>query len=224
MSKIHAASAGIAKPSYEPQNRYMESPTSRRGSLLARGWIVRAAVVISILLVLGMTALLWQRWISIREPTTAILVQGDPSLSGARITVESEDEPSEPKVEVTLGQEKRSQAIFRHPGHYRVSVSFPNEKESFTQTVTVYRLHGAVLELPTTLTILGQPGDKVTIANSEGSARQTFSFESSKSRATTLIWPGKYTLLRTHGAAPQPEEQFTIEPHTPRTIELPKIE
>src|SRR5205807_1180106 len=102
---------------------------------------------------------------------------------------------------------KSSQAIFRYPGRYKVTVSFPEEKEPLTENVVIYRLHGAALELPTTLTIVGQPGDKANIVNTEGSVRQSFSFESSKSHATALIWPGKYTLTWTHGAAPQPEQQ-----------------
>src|SRR5438477_418014 len=98
----------------------MESATSPRRPTLAPGWLVRTAVAISILLVMGMTALLWHRWTTARE--------------------------------------------------------------------------------------------------------QTMTFDSSNLRATMLVGPGKYTLSRTHGAAPLPEEQITIDPHTPQTIELPRIE
>ena len=193
-------------------------------SLLAREGIVRVAVAGSILLVLGMMALLWQHWSSVREPTTAILVHGDPSLDGARITVESADDPAEPRVNVTLGQERKfDPAIFRYPGQYNVTIQYPGSGPSVTYVVTVDHRRGAIIDLPTTVTVNAQPGDKVILTNSDG-ASQTASLDSKSTRATFLLMPGRYILVRTRGAAPLPPQELVIEPHTPRQIDLPRME
>src|SRR5579863_3841996 len=195
MSKVRAAASEIAKPRKQDHNWPMERPAGSRKSVLARGWIVRVAVALSILLVMAMMAFLWHRWLTVREPTTAIVVNGDPTLKGAKIIVESRDDTAEQKVEVTLGEERQYRAaIFRYPGHYRVLVQFPGKKEATPiEDVVVYRLRGAQIDLPTTLAINGQPGDKVILTNSDGGGSQTLTLEGPAYSASILLPPGNYT-------------------------------
>ena len=189
---------------------------------------MRVAVVVTIVLVMAMLASLWQHWAKVREPTTAIAVYGDESLDGARIVVEGADEETqrERPVQVVLSADhKYQQAIYRYPGRYRVSVTLPGRKEPIAEgtPLAIDRVHGVVLDLPTTLTIDGGPGDKVTIAN--GTTSQTVEFnQGNHYRVPVLLSAGKYTMTRTHGAeVVQPEEEVVILPHTPKTIKLREI-
>jgi hypothetical protein len=220
MSKAHAGTPQIADPPRPGQNP--PAPGGRR-SILAREGVVRVAVAGCILLVLAMMALLWQHWSNVREPTTAILVHGDSSLDGARINVESADDPAESKVNVTLDQDRKfQQAIFRYPGQYRVTIRYPSGP-TVSYMVTIDHRRGAVLDLPTTVTVIAQPGDKVTLINRDG-ASQSATYDSKNTKAIFLLMPGKYILQRTRGAAPLPPEEVTIDAHVPRQIELPKME
>jgi hypothetical protein len=210
------------------ENRDMQNPQPRRGSILARGSVVRVAVFLSILLVMGMTASLWERWTKVKEPTTAIAVYGDESLDGARIVVEGSDEETQrqPPVEVTLSAEQKfQQAIYRYPGRYHVTVSvpWPSRKDPIANAdMTIDRFHGAVVDLPTTLTIDGSPGDRVTISNEFGS--QTVEPNSENHyHVVVLLGPGKYRMTRTHGGAMIMEDEVVIEPHKPRKIALPAV-
>jgi hypothetical protein len=222
MSKVHAGTAEIEKKTGSTGAAALATARSRR-SMLAREGVVRVAVGGSILLVLGMMALLWQHWSRTREPTTAILIHGDPSLDGARVTVESADEPSDPKVSVTLGQERKfDQPIFRYPGQYKVTVRYL-DGNAVTYVVTLDHRRGAIIDLPTTVTVGAQPGDKVTLTGSDG-ASQSATFDSKNSHAAFQLMPGRYTLERTRGAAPLPPQDLTVEPHIPQQIDLPRME
>jgi hypothetical protein len=220
MGKMRAGTGEFAN---RPQAGQISVGPGRRRSILAREGVVRVAVAGSILFVLAMMALLWQHWSSVREPTTAILIHGDPSLAGARISVESADDPAESKVNVTLDEDRKFEhAIFRYPGQYKVTIRYPSGP-TVSYMVTIDNRRGAVLDLPTTVTVIAQPGDKVTLANADG-ASQSASYDSKNTKAVFLLMPGKYILQRTRGAAPLPPEEVTIDPHAPRQIELPKME
>jgi hypothetical protein len=206
----------------------MQNSQPRRGSILARGGIVRVAVFASISLVVAMTASLWRHWATVKEPTTAIAVYGDPSLDGAKITIDGTDDESQrqPRVEVTLEPEhKFQQAIYRQPGRYMVKVTVPwswHPDPIARAELTIDRFHGAVMDLPTTLTIDGTPGDRVTISGELGS--QTVEPNSENSyHVVVLLMPGKYHLSRTHGGALGMEQDIVVFPHTPAQLKLPPV-
>ena len=208
----------------------MDNSQPRRTSILARGSVVRVAVFACIILVMLMTASLWHKWTVVKEPTTAIAVIGDGSLNGAKITVEGIDEDTQRQtpVQVTLSADhKYQQAIYRYPGRYRVTVMIPHSDhdETIAQLdMTIDRFHGAQIDLPTTLTIIGHPGDRITLTNEAG-ASQTFEPNSAnKYRVTGYLAPGKYKMSRTSGGAPvPPDEEITILAHTPKEITLPPV-
>ncbi len=210
------------------ENRDMQNSQPRRGSILARGSVVRVAVFLSILLVMGMTTSLWHHWTKVKEPTTAIAVYGDPSLDGAKIVVEGSDEETrqQPPVEVLLSAEQKfQQAIYRYPGRYHVTVSvqLPGQTVPIADAFMVIdRFHGAVVDLPTTLTIDGQPGDRVTISNDSFSQRLEPNNENHY-RVMILLSPGKYRITRTQGGAMIMDDELVIEPHKPKKIVLPHV-
>jgi len=209
----------------------MDNSQPRRTSVLARGTVVRVAVFACIVLVMAMTASLWHHWTKVKEPTTAIAVIGDPSLDGAQIIVNGIDDETERQtpVKVSLSSDHRfQQAIYRYPGRYEVTVLAPdrfNIQEPIARLqTTIDRFHGVVVDLPTTLVVTANPGDRVTLTNE---ANNTWGFEPNKDnkyRLTIPLAPGKYKLSRTSGGAHiPPDEDLTILPHTPRELTLPPV-
>jgi hypothetical protein len=61
-------------------------PRSAREALLVRFWIG-----LTVLMVVLMLSVIYARWLTVTEPTAAIVVYGDPGLDGARVYVRAED-------------------------------------------------------------------------------------------------------------------------------------
>ena len=211
-------------------NSIMEPTQHRRGSILAHGPIVRVAVGTCILLVMGMTLFLWQRWSNVREPTSAIIVAGDESTAAARISVLQlpDEEGGAPGERIDTGLSKSRgyrEVIYRYPGRYKVTVTVPPATAPLLDvTVAIDRTRGRSIDLPTLLTIVGEPGDRVSMTDVTGTT-QTYDLNMGNHyRVAVSIFAGKYTLTRLHGGAQVYRDEVTVEPHTPQTIQLPRIE
>ena len=208
----------------------MDSPQRKPSSILARGPIVRAAVGMSILLVIGMTLLLWQRWSTVREPTSAIIVAGDESTSAAKISVLQlpDDEGANPGEHIETGLSKARgyrEVIYRYPGRYKVTITVPPATDPLMDiTVTIDRSRGSVISLPTVLKVIGEPGDRVNLTDSIGAMRAYDLNMDNHYTAEINVFPGKYSLARLHGGAEVSHDEITIEPHVPQTIRLRPIE
>jgi len=187
------------------------------------------AVFACIILVMGMAASLWEHWARVKEPTTAIAVVGDASLDGAKVIVEGADEETQrqPKVEVALSVDhKYQQAIYRYPGRYHITVMSPiPELGKIAETdLTIDRFRGAQVDLPTTVTIICTPGDRITLANEMGGSQRFEPNDTNHYRVVLFLSPGKYHMTRTHGGAViSPDEEFVITAHTPKELTLPHI-
>jgi hypothetical protein len=208
----------------------MEPTQRRRGSILAHGPIVRIAVGASILTVVAMTLFLWQRWSNVKEPTSAIIVSGDESTAGAKISVLQlpEEDGGAPGEQIDTGLNKSRgyrEVIYRNPGRYKVTVTIPPAATPLLDViVAIDRAHGRSIDLPTLLTIVGEPGDRVSITDVAGTT-QTYDLNMGNHyRVAISIFAGKYTLTRLHGGAQMSHDEITVEPHTPQTIQLPRIE
>ena len=208
----------------------MDYSQRKPSSIIARGPIVRAAVGGSILLVIGMTLLLWQRWSTVREPTSAIIVAGDESTSAAKISVaalpDDDGQASSDHIETGLSKSRGyRELIYRYPGRYKVTVTVPPASDPLMDvTVTIDRARGSVINLPTTLTILGEPGDRVNLADATGAVRTYDLNMGNHYSATASVFPGKYQMTRLHGGADVLHDEITVEAHTPQTIRLRPIE
>lgn len=209
----------------------MENSQPRRTSILARGSVVRVAVFACILMVMGMTASLWSHWARVREPATAVAVIGDASLDGAKVIVEGVDEETQKQrpVEVTLSADhKYEQAIYRYPGRYRVTVKSPLPEQTVPiarAEMAIDRFHGAQVDLPTTVTIIGTPGDRITLSDEAGTSQTFEPNAGNRYRVMLYLGPGKYRMTRTHGGAlVPPDEELVIAAHSPKEITLSHVQ
>ena len=209
------------------------SPAPAQGEQRGRGTGVRIAVVLTIVLVAGMMALICLRWVKVHEPNTFIQINGDPSLDGAVVVVEPLVPAANLKtITVTLGESNFYQTpVFRYPGEYRVSVTVPWQKRPvFHSTIALDQLRGAVVDLPTVLTVMGDSsldGTVVTVSASVpgGQGRDIATGLLNKAddcRILIPIVPGQYTLTATRTGATISEQKFTIVIHTAKQIDLRK--
>jgi hypothetical protein len=82
-----------------------------RGMLVG---VIMAGIVISAMVMVGF---IWYRWSGVREPTSAVIIDGDASLDGTTITVEGDGGPERTALNAANGYRA---AVLVEPGQYRV--------------------------------------------------------------------------------------------------------
>jgi len=87
---------------------------------LARGPFVRVMTIFTTVLVLAMVAIIYWRDLTIREPSSAVIVLGDQTLDGAKIDVWGENG----RWEAVVSQDTSYQTpVLLEPGQYNVRVT-----------------------------------------------------------------------------------------------------
>ncbi len=83
------------------------------------GRVVGVILGVVIASALAMATFIWYRWQAVTEPTTAVIVEGDAGLAGARITVRGTPTP----ITTTLTESNNYIApVMLEPGLYNVMV------------------------------------------------------------------------------------------------------
>ena len=132
-----ASTSDVPLPSGAPAPGDGEPPT-RPGALV--GLILGGLVAVT----LGMATFIWYRWQAVREPTTAVIVAGDPSLEGTIITVSSADRD----ITTTLGAANDYVApVLLEPGWYYVTAERNGQVLLPRQEVEVRRFLGVRIDL-----------------------------------------------------------------------------
>src|SRR5690242_13418738 len=87
---------------------------------LARGPFVRVMTIFTTVLVLAMVAIIYWRDLTIREPSSAVILLGDQTLDGAKIDVWGENG----RWEAVVSQDTSYQTpVLLEPGQYNVRVT-----------------------------------------------------------------------------------------------------
>jgi hypothetical protein len=199
------------------------APPPRR-ELAASSGFVRAVIVLVVLMVVAMSGIVFWRWATGHEPTTAILVTGEPALDGTVLEVTGYGVPP---VTVTLSADNSYRTpIFRLPGTYHVIATWHGQK-LVDRDVVIDRYVGMAIELPTILTIQGDAsleGAEVTLSE-RGAAVGSGSLEKPAGyKWAILVFGGEYrlTLRRAGQPAPSFQRDVLVYPHTPQTVDLSK--
>ena len=201
-------------------------PASEHGP--GSGIFVHLAVAFTVALVIGMTALIWLRWHKVPEPTTGIVIYGDRSLDGAKVVVDPIGEPARTggRVEASLNEENNYRVtVLRYPGRYHVAVTVPGQARPIEEEeISLVSLRGALIELPTFLTIIGDDslaGAQVMATSKTRVFSGRFTAED-KFRISWLVPPDQYSLsVMSHGIN-RPEDDVIVLPHTPKEVDLHK--
>ena len=219
---MHNASSA---PDTTPPAMQSRPPTGKR-------WPARIAVFGTILLVAAMLAFLCVRWYRVKEPTSVILVVGDPSLEGTQVlvTAAEENETRSKPVSVALTAAEQFRApVFCLPGRYQVTVTWHrhlgNETRAdilWNREVATQRLRVAVIDLPTTLTVIGDDSlseARVDLSSAEGTGSSRLTKQNSY-QLTFLCRPGQYMLEVTRLGGQPLSQEVLILPHSPKQIDL----
>src|SRR5438270_4844879 len=67
-------------------------PPKRGGGTIAHGPFVHLMTGVIVLVVLVMSLAIFKSWLTVREPTSAIVVQGDKTVDGTQIVVNNRDQ------------------------------------------------------------------------------------------------------------------------------------
>jgi hypothetical protein len=164
------------------------------GGILARGWVVRVVIVVTLLLTMGMISLIYIRWLTVQEPTATIVIVGDSSLDGAQILFSGG--PSG-LVPATLDKDNNfSTPVQLQPGQYHLLVKL-GDQTILEVDALADRLRQDQINLPTLLTVTGDPTDDqadASLTRPDGSpSRQVLDRQSDYS-ASWRLGPGKYHL------------------------------
>jgi hypothetical protein len=195
--------------------------TQEGGGILARGWVVRIVIVVTLLLTMGMVTLIYVRWLTVQEPTATIIINGDSSLDGAQILLTGG--PSGPVPATLNGNNGFFTPIHLQPGQYHLLVKLGDQTVLETD-VSVDRLHTNGISLPTLLTITGEPTDDgadASLTSADGStSRQELDHQSDYS-ASWRLGGGTYHLTVVHaGITLYENPALVIAPNHPISIDL----
>jgi hypothetical protein len=198
-------------------------PALRGGGILARGWVVRSVIAITLLLTLGMVSLIYIRWVTVQEPTATIIIAGDSSLDGAQVVLSGG--PSG-LVPATLDQENDfTTPVHLQPGQYHLTVKMADSLSPILDTdVSVDRLRTNVFTLPTLLTLVGEAVDDeadVSLTGGDGLTNRQELDQQNSFSASWRLSPGKYhlTVVR-QGITLYDNPTLTINANQPRSIDL----
>ncbi len=97
---------------------YVDSPVTRR-----RRFTVHLTIVITVLFVIGISGQIWQRWSSVRLPTSFIGCVGDESTDGAELTVSPLSDRSAMTTATLSAENNYVGHVLVEPGVYRVKVT-----------------------------------------------------------------------------------------------------
>lgn len=122
---------------YGDGNTEADGPSGRKS-------IVVALILISVMAAtFSMVAFIWYRWHGVQEPTSAIIIDGDPSLDGTVISVRGGPRPISTKLHKGNGY---IAAVLVDPGQYWVSAT-RGEETLFNREVEVKRFLGVRFNL-----------------------------------------------------------------------------
>jgi hypothetical protein len=190
--------------------------------MLARGWIVRSVIAVTLLLTMAMVSLIYIRWLTVQEPTATIVVSGDSSQDGAEILVSGG--PSGP-VQATLDEANEYRTpIHLQPGDYHVTAKL-GDQTILDIEIAANRLGIPDIPLPTQLTVSGDAADDddadVSLTSADGAITRQGLDRQSDFTAKWWLGPGTYHLTAVrNGITLYDNPALVIALHRPVSIDL----
>jgi hypothetical protein len=131
----HAAAA--------PMQDYAAGYTDADRASGRKSFLVAVILIGVMVATFSMVAFIWYRWHGVQEPTSAIIIDGDPSLDGTIIAVRGGPRPISTKLQKGNSY---TAAILVDPGRYWVSAT-RGEEQLFNREVEVKRFLGVRFNL-----------------------------------------------------------------------------
>ncbi|MDB5353643.1 MAG: hypothetical protein JWN24_96 [Phycisphaerales bacterium] len=189
--------------------------------------IMVGAVIIVVMIVV---ALVYQRSVAIHEPTSAVVIEGDRSLDGAKIVVE-ENAPTHRSWTVLLNHDNHWKTpVLLDPGDYKMTVTHAGHS-LFAAGFTLGRYQGWNVPLPCAVRIIGNPavGDVIVNITNTSPAPDTSSRiepamldEKNEFHTTAYLTPGSYHIVATHAGATVYDGKLNVDRTSISRIDLTK--
>ena len=199
-----------------------QPPAGTRSRLFARA-IVAATILLAAVLVASM----YVHSHRVREPSTAIVIVGDPTFRGARIVVTpaGDNDPTAKPLQLTLDDKSNYQLpVFELPGQYHVTITW-RDQTLFDNTLSVDRVHGKQIDLPSVLEIIGDDSmddAQVLLSSADGGSTTRTLTKAEHERLRLPLPAGKYSLSVTRDGKTLAEAEFELPPHAPGQVDLRK--
>lgn len=144
------------------------APHRQEGGTLVYAPFVRVMTIVIVAVVIAMVALIYRQSTLVREPTSAVVIEGDPTLDGAKITVTGYGH----EWKALLGPENNYiTPVLLEPGHYSITITH-HKKTLVHEDFEILGLHGRRYELPSAVSIVAPQANnrelRVTIVAEHG--------------------------------------------------------
>lgn len=91
-----------------------------------RRWFMRGVIIATVLLCAVMVALLYYRWVKVKQPTAMVAIHGGKELAGATVTAEA---LFLPKPYEFLLDEHGNGRFFPQPGEYTIRIHYGDARD-----------------------------------------------------------------------------------------------
>jgi len=200
-------------------------PDRPQGGTLARGPFVRIMTFVIIAVVVAMMALIYARWATIREPSSAVVILGDQTHNGATIEVKR----GKNTWSAVLNDDNHFETpILLDPGRYVIKVTHKNNV-LVSDDFIVESLRGCQYVLPPAVEIIGPPAAtrdvQVTLEKENPSPHENSNQELTLSLAqgyhkTAYLSPGEYRATASQDGRVISRDVFTVQRYHPLTVKL----
>jgi hypothetical protein len=217
MKGIHETAVTEASP--QPA---MQPPLDRQqGGTLVYAPFVRVMTVVIIAVVVAMLALIYVKWATIREPSSAVVVIGDQTHDGARIEVSGY---SHTWTAVLDEDNHYGTPVLLDPGRYTIKVTHKNNVLLSTDFV-VDSLRGCQYILSPAVEIVGPPSAtrdvQLTLECDQPASRQQLTLPAAKGfHQTAYLAPGEYRATASDNGQVISRDVFTVQMSHPLTVKL----
>ncbi|HEX4795904.1 MAG TPA: hypothetical protein VH370_19100 [Humisphaera sp.] len=201
-----------------PAVAYESQPPKRGGGTIAHGPFVHLMTGVIVLVVLVMSLAIFKSWLTVREPTSAIVVQGDKTVDGTQIVVNNRDQ----SWTATLSAENNYVTpVLLQPGEYHLKVTWRNHV-LIEQPFSVEHLQMVRFELPSVVQVTGPLSGEVEvkIEGEHGAAAAVALNAANHYHAAAYLTPGSYHAVATDRGRFVGSEEFVVERAKPTTLHL----
>ena len=203
-----------------------DSQLPQQGGTLVYAPFIRIMTFVIIAVVVAMMSLIYARWATVREPSSAVVILGDQTHDGAKIEVKGIHKKTWHAV---LNEENRYETpILLDPGHYTIKVTHKNDVLLDTDFI-VESLRGCQYILSPAVEIVGPPAAtrdvQLTLDMENPQPNQVAHQELTLSLAqgyhkTAYLAPGDYRATASQDGRVISRDVFKVQMGHPLTVKL----
>jgi hypothetical protein len=203
-----------------------DSQSPQQGGTLVYAPFVRVMTFVIIAVVVAMMSLIYARWATVREPSSAVVILADQTQDGTKIEVKGYKKT----WNAVLNEENRYETpILLDPGHYTIKVTHKKDVLLSTDFI-VESLRGCQYILSPAVEIIGPPAATGNVQltlemenpqPNQNNAHQELTLSLAQGyHKTAYLSPGEYRATATQDGRVISRDVFTVQMYHPLTVKL----